>query len=277
MRVLLSLAIFFLVSSQMFSQIYEPLYNLHIRGSIGPTYSLGSAPELPGSFVCSEYLPTFQKGYEVVATFERTIVENPRSGLKRSNFSVAASLGMSVKQFTFDAVTKLPIWDSTLNKVTTLSIQSDFQLQFRTVEVSFELLYLLPTIFPKSQTKVFVGFSGLLPIQTYFQQKESILTPRNATFVENGNPKRSIILAEGSFPDPRAFFFRTQCGISNSVLLTRSIELLQRLEFQVHSNPLRSQNSWLPISLQCSLGLSYTLPNSPTFDTPLSPAKRTEE
>jgi len=228
--------------------------------------------------VCSEYKPTIQSGYEIVAGIELGIergfgdqVGNVR---KRSNFSIEASVGISSKNFTFEASNSFPFWDSISQNVSTLTIQSDFSLAIQTIDLSTALLYRLPQIFPKCQTKLVGGVSAIVPINLTFEQKETILTPRNATFNdENGNPKRSVVVANGN-TEFSSVFYRANVGIMNSVFVSRQLELLQRIEFQLYSNPISTTKAWMPISFQVSLGMSYTLPNQNNPDTPLSPGNQ---
>lgn len=273
MRVLLSFLSVFFVSSNLFSQLYEPLYSVHLRASIGPTYSFGAAPQFSGVFLCSQYIPNVNSGYDITAGIERGFGEQIGNLVKRSQFSIAASFGFSKRNYSFDAVNSFPFWDSLTSSVSTLSIQSDYLVQIQSLDAALEVLYRLPAFLPKSQTKVVTGVSAIVPLTTSFQQTESILSPRNATFNDNGNPRRSLIVAEGNSIVPAPVFYRTHIGIVNSVLLSRNVELLQRLEFQLYSNPVQSSTiMWLPSTLQCSLGISYTLPNSYNPDTPLSPS-----
>ncbi len=274
MRKLLSfLFVCICTTSSLYSQLYEPLYNVSVRGSVGPTFSYGTAPQFSGVFLCSEYETTLNSGYEIVAGIERGFGEQVGSLVKRSQFSLGASVGFSKRNYNFDAVNSFPFWDSLTSSVSTLSIQSDFLVQIQSVDASLELLYRLPAFLPKSQTKIVIGISAIFPIATSFRQTESILSPRNVTFNDNGNPRRSLTVAEGNSIDAFPAIYRSQIGIVNSVFVSRSIELLQRIEFQLYSNPVQNSNTtWLPSTVQCSLGISYTLPNSLNPDSPLSPA-----
>lgn len=274
MKVLLSIIICCCTVLSLHCQLYEPLYTFHIRGSLGPTYSMGSAPFIQSMVFCSQYQPTVQRGYEVVAGLERGFGEQVGNVVKRSNVSLGASLGVSTKHFTFEAKNSFPFWDSIVQNVSTLSIQSDYSLVLQSVDISAEVLYRLPQIFPKSQTKLVGGVSAIVPITLIFEQKETILTPRNATFNdENGNPRRSIVLANGN-SQFSSVFYRTNVGIINSVFISRHLELLQRLEFQIYTNPISSTKTWIPTTLQASLGISYTLPNQNNPDTPLLPGSQ---
>lgn len=271
MKVLLSLLIVCSSFLTLQGQLYEPLYMVHLRASFGPTYSLGSVPFLSSMIFCQQYLPTIQNGYEVVAGIERGFGEQVGNVIKRSNFSLGASVGFSSKQFTFDALSSYPFWDSVTRDVTTLSIQSDYLVSIQSVDIAGEILYRLPQFLPKSQTKLFSSFAVILPIQSNFSQTETIRSPRNATFIdENGNPKRSVTIAEGT-SITNAVLYRGSVGVMNSFFLSRNIELLQRLEFQVYSHPLNTTVKWLPTSLQASLGIRIPVPNGIEPDTPLSP------
>lgn len=274
MRKLLSfILVCICTSSSLYSQLYEPLYNVSVRGSVGPTFSFGSAPQFSGVFLCSQYAATINSGFDIVAGIERGFGEQVSSLVKRSQFSLGASIGFSDRNYSFDAVNSFPFWDTLTQNVSTLSIQSDYWLYIMSLDATVELFYRLPTFLPKSQTKIVAGISAIVPIATSFLQKETILSPRNATFIDNGNPRRSMVIAEGNSFNHSSIFYRTQLGIVNSVLVSRSIELLQRIEFQLYSNPIPiSSTSWLPNALMCSLGISYTLPNSYNPDTPLSPS-----
>lgn len=274
MKVLLSIIICCCSVLSLHSQLYEPQYTIHIRGSLGPTYSFGTAPSIQSMIFCSQYHPTFQRGYEVVAGIERGFGDQVGNVIKRTNFSLEASVGISSKNFTFEASNSFPFWDSISQSVSTLTIQSDFSLAVQTIDLSVTLLYRLPQIFAKSQTKLVGGVSTIVPLNQTFEQKETILTPRNATFNdENGNPRRSVIVADGN-TEFSSVFYRANVGIMNSVFVSRHVELLQRLEFQLFSNPISTTKTWMPTSLQASLGISYTLPNQNIPDTPLSPGNQ---
>lgn len=274
MKVLLSILICCCSVLSLHSQLYEPLYTFHIRGSLGPTYSFGTAPSIQSMVFCSQYHPTVQRGYEVVAGIERGFGEQVGNVVKRSNISLGTSIGVSTKQFTFEAKNSFPFWDSIAQNVSTLSIQSDYLLVLQSVDITAELLYRFPQIFPKSQTKLVGGVSAIIPLTLTFEQKETILTPRNATFNdENGNPSRSIVLANGN-TQFSSLSYRANVGIINSVFISRHLELLQRLEFQIYTNSISTTKTWIPTTLQASLGISYTLPNQNNPDTPLSPGNQ---
>jgi hypothetical protein len=274
MKVLLSIIVFCCSCLSLYSQFYEPLYTFHVRGSLGPTYSFGTAPSLQSMVLCSQYQPTVQNGYEVVAGLERGFGEQVGNVVKRSHLSLGASIGFSTKHFTFEASNSFPFWDSIAQNVSTLSIQSDYWLVLQSVDITAEVLYRLPQIFPKSQTKLVGGVSAIVPLTLTFEQKETILTPRNATFNdENGNPRRSVVLANGN-TEFSSVFYRANVGVVNSVFISRHLELLQRIEFQIYSNPISSTKTWIPTTLQASLGISYTLPNQHNPDTPLSPGSQ---
>lgn len=274
MKVLLSIIICYYSFLSLHCQLYEPLYTFHIRGAFGPTYSWGSAPFIQSLVLCSQYQPTVQNGYEVVAGIERGFGEQVGNVVKRSNVSLGASIGISTKHFTFEATNSFPFWDSTAQNVSTLSIQSDYSLVLQSIDVTAEVLYRLPKIFPKSQTKLVGGVSAIVPLTLAFEQKETILSPRNATFNdENGNPRRSLVVAEGN-SKTRKNFYRTNLGFVNSFFLTRHLELLQRLEFQFYSNPVVSSETWIPLSFQASLGIRIPFLNGIEPDTPLSPGSQ---
>lgn len=271
MKVLLNVFVFVFTASSLFSQLYEPRYTMSVRGSLGPTNSFGHAPQLPSMILCSQYQSSVQRGFEIVMGIERGFGVEVGNVVERSNFSLGASIGISTKNFTFEATNSFPFWDSITQNVSTLSIQSDYSLVLQSVDITAEALYRLPQIFPRSRTKLVGGISAIVPLNLTFEQKETILSPRNATFNdENNNPRRSVFLANGN-ASVSSIFFRANVGIVNSVFVSRHVELQQRLEFQQYSNPIPTTVSWLPISLQASIGIRIPIPNGIEPDTPLSP------
>jgi outer membrane protein OmpA-like peptidoglycan-associated protein len=137
----------------------------------------------------------------------------------------------------------------------------DIKLSY--IEFMPEFRYILSDNFINGPFRFLTGFRVGIPIQKTFSQTESVVSPDNATFINQGGIRTTVRdMASGTI-ESTAMQLGISAGLENLLKIGNNNYFTQQLVFDYNFNNIVKDVEWKTFAVRLDLGLRFSFQNSP--------------
>ncbi|ROL61564.1 hypothetical protein D9V86_05135 [Bacteroidetes/Chlorobi group bacterium ChocPot_Mid] len=276
MKIILRLFLYFIFisvySSNVFASdttesriIYNELLSIHPKIGISNNLYSSSFNKFENSYDCGVFKSGKGIGFSAGLTLERKLSEDLSLGIG-SNYLNRSGV------FTLDS--KIPAREITATNLSWITTENRLQTNLTFIEFFPELRYNLLDELINGPLRISGTFRLGIPIVHTFNQKEVILSPKNAKFISSGSNERFI--TEGIINKINPIHFGISIGIENLLKVSESNYFSQQIIFDYNLNKVTSDVDWNLYSIRLDLGFRFgimekqeiLIPKEPVIEKP---------
>jgi outer membrane protein OmpA-like peptidoglycan-associated protein len=245
--------------------IYNELLSIHPKIGISNNLYSSSFNKFENSYDCGVFKSGKGIGFSAGLTLERKLSEDLSLGIG-SNYLNRSGV------FTLDS--KIPAREITATNLSWITTENRLQTNLTFIEFFPELRYNLLDELINGPLRISGTFRLGIPIVHTFNQKEVILSPKNAKFISSGSNERFI--TEGIINKINPIHFGISIGIENLLKVSESNYFSQQIIFDYNLNKVTSDVDWNLYSIRLDLGFRFgimekqeiLIPKEPVIEKP---------
>jgi outer membrane protein OmpA-like peptidoglycan-associated protein len=219
----------------------------------GLTYNMYSAnfQSFQGAVDCGLFTSGSGSGYHIGLGFEKALGEFIQVGLDALYYTRGGKLSVNN---TFKSR------DLTTNEIVNVTTENFIETKLSYIEFMPELRYVLFKNLIKGPFRLLGGIRILVPVTKSYDQKERIVSPDNAVFINAGNIKtQQRNIASGDIQTLKSAQLGLTAGFENMLKIGKNSYFTQQISFDYNLGNVTSDTEWKLYALNLTLGLRFSV------------------
>jgi outer membrane protein OmpA-like peptidoglycan-associated protein len=216
---------------------------------ISPIFNSSSFESLADKLNCGQFDPksSFMFGFGIGSEFQI----NPKSTL---DFTISYHLFDSKFESERNAIG----YDSKSAKETVVSSKNEIKSKIHFLTLTPSYKYEIVRNFINGPLSLKGGLGIAIPISSNFTQSESIVSPQNAYFINQGKKTNSRDLYDGEINSLTTPVISLNAGVENRLKIGEKLDFTQYLGINYTLNNYVSSGDWKSLGVNLALGLRYS-------------------
>lgn len=228
-------------------------FAIHPKAGLMSTYYSSDFKSFQGTVDCGVFTNGKGLGWDGGLFFEKDFNGDFQIGLGASLINRS---GISTVRNTYQSR------DQSTGRTTFVTLENKLDTRISYLEFSPEIRYVLVDNLINGPFRFLTGIRFGIPVEKEFEQSESVVSPDNATFINNGGIRSTTRpMASGAIEN-----MSTQVGISagfeNMLKIGGGHFFTQQIVFDYNFNNIVSDAEWKTFAFRLDLGIRFSLQNS---------------
>lgn len=224
-------------------------FGLNVRAGILYNIYTANFSHFQGAIDCGIFESGKGLGYVLGAGYELPISSKSYLGLAIfiSDRSGKLSLNSTFRSY-----------DTTLKEVVNVYTENTIETRLLYFDIQPEFYQILTKNLINGPLRAFLNARISIPINSSFEQKETILSPENAVFNINGFRTRNRTIADGDITTISSPILGIGGGLENLLNIGNNNHLTQKISLDYYFNNLAKDVDWKTFALRIELGLRFS-------------------
>jgi len=181
------------------------------------------------------------------------------------DFPISSSLGLGIgvgwagRSATFSNPASYPIRDSVTGETGTLQTDVNMEATLSYLEIQPDIRFALLGDLRNRTLGLILGPRIALPLTTSFVQHETIMSPADATFVEDGQLTTQRTIAEGPLTTRSSAMFGLSAGVESLIPLSDKVSLAPAISFDMFFNDVTIEAPWKMYAVRAEIGIRFSV------------------
>lgn len=184
--------------------------------------------------------------------------------------TMGLGIGFADRSGTLKRTNTYPLRDTTSGNDVVLSTTMQVAPTLQYLEIQPDIRYPILGTQKERVLGLIVGPRVALPLGNSFLQTETVVSPLNAVFTENGNRTQVRELASGPFTSRSSVHLGLSAGLESMITITRRLALVPSVSYDYFFTNVLSDASWTFAGLRAELGVRFAFGRS-AIPTPPPP------
>ncbi|HRP01687.1 MAG TPA: OmpA family protein [Candidatus Kapabacteria bacterium] len=241
--------------SQQDTLFKNELFGIHLRGGLAFNYYNLNFTSFDGAVDCGLFSNGYGTAFFGEASVEKAISEQFQFLLSLSYFDRSAK---------FSVINSFESRDLNDNQIVTVNTENYIQTTLNFLEIAPHLKYVLIRDFINAPLRIGIGARIAIPLSKQFVQKERIVSPNNAVFINSGGVRTQVRdLAEGVINTINPLQYGIRADLENLLDIGNGNYFTQSVIFDYNLSDLTNDTKWNIWSLNLGLGIRFSIQQSP--------------
>jgi outer membrane protein OmpA-like peptidoglycan-associated protein len=248
---ILILIIYFSALSQQDTLFNHEFLGIYPKG--GLTYNIYSTnfQSFQGAVDCGLFTTGSGSGWHLGVGFEKSLSENIQVGLDALYFTRGGKLSVN---------NNFKSRDLTTNEIVNVTTENYIETKLSYFEFMPELRYVLFKNLINGPFRLLGGLRIAIPVTKSYEQKERIVSPDNAVFINAGGVKtQERNIASGDIQTLKSAQLGLTAGIENMLKIGKNSYFTQQISFDYNLGNVTSDTEWQLYALNLTLGLRFSV------------------
>jgi outer membrane protein OmpA-like peptidoglycan-associated protein len=238
-------------STQIYSQqpFQNELFAIHPRIGYLFNFHSGNFNGVNGMFSCGSFTSGFGAGPGFSLSFEKEF----------GGSFISLGFGYDDKSGKLNVSSSYPERDTTSGIIRNIVTENEMDATLGYFTVKADFRYSLIDNFINGPLRAFAGFGMDIPVKSTYTQNERILSPSDATFLDNGLNVRERQLASGEIAPRTGMVPGIYFGIENLLKVGKSDYFTQQISFNLGLSNIVQNVNWMINSIKFELGYRFSI------------------
>lgn len=230
-------------------------------GFASTTHS-GSISSVGGIFDCGELSSGSGMGPGGYAALELPITSWGALGIE---------VGLTNRNGSFTRNNTYPLRDTASGRDVTMTTLYSLEATLSNLDVSAQLQLPLIGTLQRRTLGLSIGPRLALPMTASFAQRESVVSPESAVFLENGIPVQERLIRQGALQTRSSLLLALSAGLESFIPLSERLSIVPRVSVDYFLTNVVTDATWKPLSIRADVALRLSLTKKPVFAPPPPP------
>ncbi|MBU3679550.1 MAG: hypothetical protein FGM32_08080 [Candidatus Kapabacteria bacterium] len=235
---------------------------LRLGGGFASTSHTGSISSAGGILDCGSLTSGSGMGPGGYAALELPITSWGALGLE---------VGLTNRNGAFSRTNTYPLRDTAAGKDVTMTTQYTLDATISNLDVSAQLQLPIIGTLQRRTLGLSIGPRLALPMTASFAQRESVVSPESAVFLENGIPVQERLIREGALQTRSSLLLAISAGVESFIPLSDRLSIVPRVSADYFLTDVVTDAAWKPFTIRADVALRLSLTKKPVFAPPPPP------
>jgi len=238
-------------STQIYSQqpFQNELFAIHPRIGYLLNFHSGNFNGVNGMYSCGSFTSGFGAGLGFSLSFEKAF----------GGSFISLGFGYDYKSGKLKVSSSYPERDTSTGIIRNIVTENEMDATLGYFTVKADFRYLLLDNFINGPLRAFAGFGMDFPVKSTYIQNEKILSPSDATFLDNGLNVRERQLASGEIAPRTGMVSGLYFGLENMLKVGKTDYFTQQISFNLGLSDVVQNVSWKINSIKLELGYRFSI------------------
>lgn len=185
--------------------------------------------------------------------------------------ALGIEVGLTNRNGAFSRTNSYPLRDTTSGKDVTMTTQYTLDATISNLDVSAQLQLPIIGTLQRRTLGLSIGPRLALPMTASFAQRESVVSPESAVFLENGIPVQERLIRQGALQTRSSLLLAISAGVESFIPLSDRLSIVPRVSADYFLTDVVTDAAWKPFTIRADVALRLSLTKKPVFAPPPPP------
>ncbi|MFN6112606.1 MAG: OmpA family protein [Bacteroidota bacterium] len=186
--------------------------------------------------------------------------------------ALGLEVGLTNRSGDFSRTNTYPLRDSVTGAEVTMTTDYQLSTTLSNLDISAQLQLPLIGTLTKRTLGLSIGPRIALPMTASYVQRESVVSPETAVFIENGIPVQERVIRQGALQTRSSLLVMFSSALESFIPLSERLSLVPRVSLDYALNDVLTDAPWKPLTIRLDVALRLSLTRAPQFAPPPPPA-----
>lgn len=185
--------------------------------------------------------------------------------------ALGIEVGLTNRNGSFTRNNTYPLRDTASGRDVTMTTLYSLEATLSNLDVSAQLQLPIIGTLQRRTLGLSIGPRLALPMTASFAQRESVVDPESAVFLENGIPVQERLIRQGALQTRSSLLLALSAGVESFIPLSDRLSIVPRVSADYFLTDVVTDAPWKPFTIRADVALRVSLTKKPVFAPPPPP------